>query len=186
MSTSGARLVTSTVSSTAPTLRSALTVAANDPARAMPSRFSVLKPEREKVTVDTPPRNCSILNCPAPSVTTVRVFSIKAGLEASTVTPGMTAPDVSRTIPAIDADACAKAPDATLKIKANATITRCNISICLLATRLVFVHTRTARLSCQLQTAGRFTVRSDMFSEDGQDAIRHAMVRPFRLRQSLE
>ena len=35
------------------------------------------------------------------AVTTVRVRSIKAGLEASTVTPGSTAPDVSLTIPAM-------------------------------------------------------------------------------------
>src|SRR5678815_1448163 len=32
---------------------------------------------------------------------TERTFSMSAGLEASTVTPGMTAPDVSRTTPAI-------------------------------------------------------------------------------------
>src|SRR5262245_39071530 len=36
---------------------------------------------------------------PAPSVTTVRTFSMRAGLAASTVTPGSTAPDVSRTVP---------------------------------------------------------------------------------------
>ena len=41
--------------------------------------------------------------CPEPSLTADRVFSISAGLEASTVTPGSTAPDVSRTKPAIDA-----------------------------------------------------------------------------------
>src|SRR5262245_17954589 len=44
---------------------------------------------------------------PSLSVTTVRVFSIRAGLEASTVTPGSTAPDVSLTTPAMPlADAC--------------------------------------------------------------------------------
>ena len=40
---------------------------------------------------------------PALSVTTERVFSISAGLAASTVTPGNTAPDVSLTTPAMDA-----------------------------------------------------------------------------------
>jgi hypothetical protein len=35
-------------------------------------------------------------------VTVLRTFSMSAGLEASTVTPGSTAPDASRTIPAID------------------------------------------------------------------------------------
>ena len=34
--------------------------------------------------------------------TTVRTFSISAGLAASTVTPGSTAPDVSRTDPAME------------------------------------------------------------------------------------
>jgi hypothetical protein len=33
--------------------------------------------------------------CPVPSVTAERVFSISAGLDASTVTPGSTAPDAS-------------------------------------------------------------------------------------------
>src|SRR3989442_6533276 len=38
---------------------------------------------------------------PSPSVTTLRVLSIRAGLAASTVTPGRTAPDVSFTTPAM-------------------------------------------------------------------------------------
>src|SRR5713101_7014692 len=38
---------------------------------------------------------------PSLSVTTLRTFSINAGLAASTVTPGSTAPDVSFTVPAI-------------------------------------------------------------------------------------
>src|SRR5580765_3894159 len=37
--------------------------------------------------------------CPAPSVTAVRTFSMRAGLDASTVTPGSTAPDSSLTVP---------------------------------------------------------------------------------------
>ena len=40
---------------------------------------------------------------PEPSVTAVRTFSMIAGLAASTVTPGSTAPDVSFTTPVIDA-----------------------------------------------------------------------------------
>src|SRR6266508_720266 len=43
----------------------------------------------------------TILYWPAPSVMTVRVFSINAGLDASTVTPGSTAPLPSFTTPAI-------------------------------------------------------------------------------------
>src|SRR6185436_9789720 len=38
---------------------------------------------------------------PVSSVTTERTFSISAGLDASTVTPGSTAPDASLTTPAI-------------------------------------------------------------------------------------
>src|SRR5262249_9090721 len=44
---------------------------------------------------------------PAPSVIAVRVFSISAGLDASTVTPGSTAPVPSFTTPAIAT--CARA-----------------------------------------------------------------------------
>src|SRR3954452_5247018 len=46
-------------------------------------------------------------NCPLPSVTTERVFSISAGLEASTVTPGSTASEASLTTPAMVPSACA-------------------------------------------------------------------------------
>src|ERR1700686_3848773 len=47
-----------------------------------------------------------ILYNPCSSVTTDRTFSIRAGLAASTVTPGTTAPVVSLTTPAIALDAC--------------------------------------------------------------------------------
>src|SRR3954468_9986419 len=72
-----------------------------------------------------------ILYCPSPSVTTVRDFSISAGLAASTETPGSTAPDASRTSPArplapvcalaaagnsIDATATSTADDSILRL----------------------------------------------------------------------
>jgi hypothetical protein len=41
--------------------------------------------------------------CPLPSLMVVRTFSISAGLLASTVTPGSTAPEVSLTEPAMTA-----------------------------------------------------------------------------------
>src|SRR6266853_3331101 len=44
---------------------------------------------------------------PVPSVTAVRIFSISAGLAASTLTPGSTPPDTSFTTPAMTA--CANA-----------------------------------------------------------------------------
>src|SRR6185503_10694814 len=46
---------------------------------------------------------------PVSSVTTDRTFSMSAGLDASTVTPGSTAPEASLTRPVIDA--CARAID---------------------------------------------------------------------------
>src|SRR5437868_10551833 len=48
---------------------------------------------------------------PEPSVVAVLTFSISAGLDASTVTPGSTAPDASLTTPVMDA--CAKAAAGT-------------------------------------------------------------------------
>ncbi len=50
-----------------------------------------------------------ILYWPVPSVVTDRTFSIRTALEASTVTPGRTAPDESLTVPAIEACAYAAA-----------------------------------------------------------------------------
>jgi hypothetical protein len=55
------------------------------------------------VNFDTANNSAVVLYWPVPSVTTDRTFSIKAGLAASTVTPGRTAPEVSLTRPAMDA-----------------------------------------------------------------------------------
>jgi hypothetical protein len=52
--------------------------------------------------------------CPVPSVTAERVFSINAGLAASTLTPGSTAPDESFTAPAIVAWANAGGDNRTI------------------------------------------------------------------------
>src|SRR5216683_1968623 len=56
-----------------------------------------------------PPGRSRILYWPSESVTTVRTFSMRAGLDASTVTPGSTAPEVSRTTPAMALVPCALA-----------------------------------------------------------------------------
>jgi hypothetical protein len=53
------------------------------------------------VTVYVPGTRLTTLYWPEESVTTVRTFSMRAGLAASTVTPGNTAPDVSLTTPAM-------------------------------------------------------------------------------------
>ena len=95
-STVGDAPVTVIVSSSAPTRSSAFTVAVNAPVSSMPSRLTVLKPGSVNVTVYVPGRRSTTRYWPEPSVVTDRTFSISAGLAASTVTPGSTAPDGSR------------------------------------------------------------------------------------------
>ncbi len=91
------------VSARLPTLRSALTVAVNDPVSSIPSRLTVPKPVRAKETLYTPALRSTMRYWPVPSVTAVRTFSMSSGLDASTVTPGRTAPDASLTTPVIEA-----------------------------------------------------------------------------------
>jgi hypothetical protein len=79
-------------------------------------------------------------------VTALRVFSMSAGLEASTVTPGRTAPLVSRTVPEM-ALACAQVTTGSMKI-AN-TLAQATAVVCLTvtgtATLLVDLRGQTAR-----------------------------------------
>ena len=56
-----------------------------------------------------------ILYWPSESVTTERTRSMSAGLDASTVTPGITAPEVSFTTPAMPPAAWAAANDGSSK-----------------------------------------------------------------------
>jgi hypothetical protein len=102
----------------APTFNSALTGAVKSPVSSMPSRLTVLNPDNVNVTEYVPGTRLMILYWPSPSVTTVRLFSISAGLAASTVTPGMTPPLASRTTPAI---ACANAADWPIAKHASAS-----------------------------------------------------------------
>src|SRR5665213_21797 len=120
-STMGVSPVTVMVSATAPTRMSALTLDVTNPESSTPSRFDVLKPDSVKVTEYTPGRRFSIRYCPDPSVTAARVFSISAGLAASTVTPGRTAPELSFTTPAMDA--CAYTALGTSATSVNRTTT---------------------------------------------------------------
>ena len=101
-STIGVSPVTVIVSARSPTFRSALTVATNAPDSSIPSRLYVLNPFSVNATVYMPDLRFMIRYCPIPSVTTVRTFSMSAGLAASTVTPGRTAPDASLTTPVMD------------------------------------------------------------------------------------
>src|SRR5688572_29289024 len=59
--------------------------------------------------------------CPVSSVVPVRTLVISAGLDASTVTPGSTAPEVSRTAPA---RLCAAASPGSVRRIENATSRR--------------------------------------------------------------
>src|SRR5207248_885352 len=56
-----------------------------------------------KETLYTPALRSTMRYWPVPSVTALRTFSISTGLDASTVTPGRTAPDASLTTPVIEA-----------------------------------------------------------------------------------
>src|SRR5437870_2521569 len=57
--------------------------------------------------------------CPVSSVTPVRTLVMSAGLDASTVTPGGTAPDVSRTAPARLCAVARLGPAPTIAITIN-------------------------------------------------------------------
>src|SRR5439155_12726384 len=105
----GVSPVTVIVSSRPPTFISTGTVIVCVPDNSTASRLTVMKPGNVNVTEYVPGRRSTILYWPVPSVTADRVFSMSAGLDASTVTPGKIAPDVSFTVPAMDA--CANAID---------------------------------------------------------------------------
>jgi hypothetical protein len=82
--------------------------------------------------------------CPASSVTTARTFSMSAGLDASTVTPGRTAPDVSLAAPAIDACARATVGTSTIsKSASDASLRRVSMSTPRLRCSLPFTWDRT-------------------------------------------
>ncbi len=99
-STIGDSPVTVTVSATAPTFISASILTTPVPDINTSSRLKVENPASVNVTRYMPGCRLSMRYCPVASVVAVRIFSISTGLEASTVTPGSTAPDVSLTVPA--------------------------------------------------------------------------------------
>ena len=70
------------------------------PVSSMASRLTVENPDSVNVTVYVPGFRSTMRYWPVPSVTTVRDFSMSAGLAASTLTPGRMAPDESLTMPA--------------------------------------------------------------------------------------
>src|SRR5947207_2353493 len=120
-STMGDSPVTVTDSATEPTLSAASIVAVNEPVSSIPSRLYGENPASVKVTAYVPGRRSTIRYWPAPSVVTERTFSINTGLDASTVTPGSTAPVASLTAPAMEAWAKASAGKNTVHARTNAT-----------------------------------------------------------------
>ena len=76
-----------------------MTVAVKPVVSWSPSRRSVRNPGSVKVRVYSPGRSSIIRKRPSLSVVAMRTFSMSAGLAASTVTPGSTAPDASLTTP---------------------------------------------------------------------------------------
>src|SRR5437763_2547799 len=108
-STVGDKPLTVTVSSRAPTFSSLLIVIVKLAGSSSPSRFTVANPVRVKVTVYTPGLRSVRRYAPVESVMAERVFSMRTGLAASTVTPGSTAPAASFTIPVRELCACAAA-----------------------------------------------------------------------------
>ena len=119
VSTSGDDPATTMVSASAPTRMSALIGMTPDPETVTSSRCTVVNPPSENFTTYVPGGRVTMRYWPVPSVTTVRTFSVNAGLEASTVTPGRTAPDESLTTPAIVA--CANATRGRISTAASTT-----------------------------------------------------------------
>src|SRR5258706_8283260 len=85
----------------------------------MPSRFTVAKPDIVNVTRYVPGLSWTIWYRPDASVIAERVFSINAGLDAWTVTPGSTAPELSLTVPVMALVCACATPGATAR-NANA------------------------------------------------------------------
>ena len=116
------------VSCTAPTLRSNGIVSVTEPVTSMPSRRIVANPGSDTVIEYVPGRRSTMRYRPALSVTADRTFSMSTGLDASTVTPGRTAPDVSFTVPVIVAWANAAAGATTVHANTTAILARPRIS----------------------------------------------------------
>ena len=108
-STSGLSPVTVIVSSSAPTCSSTLTFAVTPALMLIPSRRMTLNPGNVKLTSYVPVLRSMRLKRPSPSVNTTRTPSIRAGLDASTVTPGRTPPELSVTSPPMPPVLCADA-----------------------------------------------------------------------------
>jgi len=123
-------------------LFSTLTVAENAAGRSRPSRLTVANPGSDRVTVYVPGRRSMTLYNPCVSVTTDRTFSMRTGLDASTVTPGSTSPLSSLTTPTMLLWATATAGTSPSTPKAITTTTA-NMTRGLISTSRLVRHTKT-------------------------------------------
>ena len=114
-STTGASPETVTVSSRAPTDSSASRFSTKPAGNSCCSTTTVEKPGRVNVMVYVPGRRSTMLYCPVPSLMATRLPSIRAGLDASMVTPGRMPPVLSVTTPAM-----LESPWANVAVGANA------------------------------------------------------------------
>ncbi len=123
-STTGDSPVTVTLSATAPTFISTLIGAVKFDSSRTSARRTVVKPVNVKVTVYVPGRRSTRRYWPASFVVVDLVFSMSAGLVASTVTPGSTAPVASFTTPAMALCANAAAGASTAPMIPMKTVRR--------------------------------------------------------------
>src|SRR5580765_5189429 len=118
------------VSSRPPTFSSAFNVPTKSPCNSNPSRLTGLKPVSVNVTVYVPGLRSRMRYCPVPSVIDDRTFSISTELDASTVTPGRTAPDTSLTVPVIEDWARANVGNKTVNARRiHVLVSRCRESL---------------------------------------------------------
>src|SRR5215831_5358162 len=143
-STTGEAPVTVTFSATWPIFISTLIGAVKFVSSTMSVRRTVANPVSVNVTVYVPGRRSTSRYWPASFVVVDLVFSISAGLAASTVTPGRTAPVTSFTTPAMAL--CATARSAAKQTPRTPMITtRRNLRIAIFS-REYSVDDRTGRL----------------------------------------
>src|SRR5207302_516283 len=98
-------------------------------------RVTVVNPGNVNVTVYVPGRKSTMRYRPPSSVTAERSCSINAGLFASTVTPGNTAPDVSATTPVTAAPVWAAAIAGTKRRRITPIKSRVNARMASLLNR---------------------------------------------------
>src|SRR5262245_29695672 len=117
-----------------------------------------------------PGRRSTILYWPWPSVVADRVFSISASLATSTVTPGITAPDVSFTTPAMAL--CARAAAGHKARHPSAKATTAILVRVIEPPWLLYRHINTAENSNKEMTwSGGYALRRSESTTGQRDSI---------------